>query len=289
MASGNFDNMQKMGVATVSEIVNPLTLKLDDGRFIQLAGLHFPDLDFYDSGDLSVTANKILADFLKDKKIIIYQTKSKDHGRINRMSHHIAQIARADNNVWVQGMLLSLGLAQVRTTKYNPDMAKQMLDLENKARTNKFGLWDMDKYKILSPTQAQNHIGSYQIVEGKVNNASMYKNKLYLNFGNNWREDFTVAISAFDLRAFTRKKIEPQKWNGKHIRVRGWIKSYNGAYMEIDHPERFEALFEHEQDQSHEQVKKQAPANANNRQTKSPKKKHVYKTRKGSALPAVNE
>ena len=122
-----------------------------------------------------------------------------------------------------------------------------MLALEDKARTSKSGLWDMAHFKMLSPAQAEQHIGSYQIVEGTVQNASMHKNKLYLNFGDNWREDFTVSVSAFDLRSFTRRNIDPQSWNGKRIRVRGWLESYNGPYMEINHPERFEAVFEKEE------------------------------------------
>ncbi len=277
LTAPNFDEMRKIGIGKVSEVVNPLTIKLEDGRFIQLAGLDYPDLDFYDSGDLSITANKILDDFLKNKKIIIYQTKSKDHGRVNRMGYHIAHIVRADSETWVQGMMLSLGVARVRTSKYNSEMATEMLASEKRARHDKLGLWGMDQYKILSPYEAEKHIGSYQIVEGKVNNASMHKNKLYLNFGNNWREDFTIAISAFDLRNFTKKKIDPQKWNGKLLRVRGWVESYNGPYMEIDHPERFEALFEQNNKDTKEEEEEE----------EDPQPKKMHKTRKGSALPVV--
>ncbi len=236
-----------MGIAKVSEVVNPLTIKLEDGRIIHLAGLDFPDLDFYEAGDLSITAQKILEDFLEHKKVIIYQTKSKDKGRMNRMGHYISHLVRANDNKWTQGLLLSLGVARVRTTKYNPEMAGQMLALENTARENKSGMWNMEEHQILTPKQAEGRIGSYQIVEGTVKSAALRKNKLYLNFGNNWRDDFTVAISAFDLRQFIKKKIDPKSWNGKLIRVRGWIKSYNGPYMEINHSERFEALFKQQQ------------------------------------------
>ncbi len=245
--SGDFSSLRKTGIAKVIEVVNPLTVNLDNGGIIHLAGLDFPDLDFYESGDLAITAQKILEDFLVNKKVIIYQTKSKDKGHTNRMGHDIAHLVRANDNIWTQGLLLSLGVARVRTTQYNPEMAGQMLALENGARTNKSGMWNMDEHKILSPEQAEEYIGSYQIVEGKVQSASLRKNKLYLNFGNNWRDDFTVAISAFNLRKFVKAKIDPKQWNGKLIRVRGWIKSYNGAYMEIEHPERFEALFKQQQ------------------------------------------
>lgn len=280
LPSGDFSNMRKTGFSKVTEIVNPLTVKLEDGRFIHLAGLNFADLEFYDPGDLSITAMHILNDFLKDRKVTIYQTKSADKGRKNRMDHHIAHLVRTDNNVWVQGMLLSLGVARVRTTPYNPDMAKQMLPIENTARKSKSGMWDIEEHSVLTPEQAKKHIGTYQIVEGVVNTVSMRKNKLYLNFGQNWRDDFTVAISAFNLKKFTKQKLNPQQWNGKRIRIRGWIESYNGPYMDIDHPERFEAVFE--QGLS---VQTNEPTSDYKKHTGKP----AYNTDKRSALPTFNE
>ncbi len=246
MPSGDFSEMKRTGTSRVTEIVNPLTIKLEDGRIIHLAGLDFPDLNYYEPGDLAVTASQILEDFLKNKKVIIYQTPSSQKGRMNRMGHNIAHLVRLDNNVWTQGLLLSLGVARTRTTQYNPEMAEQMLALEEKSRKEKSGLWGMNKFQVLTPEQAEKHIGSYQIVEGTIQSASMKKNRLYLNFGNNWKDDFTASVSALNLRKFIKQKIEPRKWNGKRIRVRGWIESYNGPYMEIDHPQRFEALFEKE-------------------------------------------
>ncbi len=245
--ANDFSSLRKTGVSIVTEVVNPLTIKLEDGRIIHLAGIDYPDLDFHDAGDLSVTAQKILEDFLVGKKVAIYQTKSKDRGRVNRMGHDIAHLVRVDDNIWTQALLLSLGVARVRTTKYNFEMAKQMLSIEDKARSSGSGMWSMDEYKILSPKQAEYHIGSYQIVEGVIKSVSMRKNKLYLNFGDNWRDDFTIAVSAIDLRRFMRRKIDLKQWNGKLIRVRGWIRFYNGPYVEVDHIAQFEPLFKQEQ------------------------------------------
>lgn len=241
---GNFETMRQTGNATVAEIANPLTIKLEDGRFIHLAGLDYPDLDYYSPGPLAVTAQEILEDFLTGKNITLYQTRNPDEGRMNRLGHHIAHVVRSDDDIWVQGLLLSLGVGRVRTTPYNPDMAEQMLKLEKKARTLKNGIWDMDKYKILSPTDAENHIGSYQIVEGDIVSASMYRNILYLNFGQNYRNDFTVSLSSDLLRQFSYEQMNPQTWNGQRIRVRGWIESYNGPYIEATHAEQFELLFQ---------------------------------------------
>ena len=260
LPTGDFKPMRKTGVSKVMEVVNPLTVKLSDGRIIHLVGLDMPDIDYYDPGPYSVTAQEILTDFLKNRNVIIYQTKSKEKGRINRMGHHIAHLVRADDDIWVQGMLLSLGVARVRTTKYNPEMAKQMLALENKSRLTKEGLWRDQNYAVLSPEHAAHKLGSFQIVEGTINRVSRKRNKLYLNFGNNWRDDFTIGLSSSDLRYFPKDKREPHRWSGQQIRVRGWLRSYNGPFIEINHSESLELLFtpktaEQPQAKSLEQIK----------------------------------
>ncbi len=247
---GDFSAMRKSGISTVIKVINPMTIKLKDDRIITLTGLDYPDLDFYDPGELSVTAQKVLEDFLTGKRVIIYQTTKSDRGRINRMGYHIAHLARIDEDklkdkdkaVWVEGLMLSLGLARVRTTKYNNQMAAQMLKLEDEARRLKLGLWDMKDYAVLTPKQAAKKVGSYQIVKGTIKNISRHKNNIYINFGHNWREDFTLGISSATLRGFSRKHIYPSKWNGMEIRVHGWIESYNGPFIEINHPESIELL-----------------------------------------------
>lgn len=271
LPSGDMSELRKTGSGRVFEVINPLTIRLEDGKFIHLAGLDFPDLDFYEPGDLSVTTIEILEDFLIGRPVAIYQTKSKNAGRMNRMGHHIAHLVRTDKDVWVQGMILKLGLARARTTKYNPEMASQMLEMESYARRTKDGLWGIDEFKILTPSQAAKNIGSYQIIEGIVQNVSRQKNTIFLNFGKNWRTDFTISMTSSDLKAFTKQKLEPQDWNGKRVRVRGWIESWNGPHIKIDHPERFELLFN----------KAPPPQKA------KPKKPKARKDR-GSALPELN-
>lgn len=282
LPSGNFEDLRRTGKAKVIEAVSPLTVKLDDGRFIHLAGLDFPDLDYYDPGDLSVTAVKILNDFLKGKAVIIYQTRSPNQGRVNRLGHEIAHLVRLDKDVWVQGMILSLGLARVRTTKYNPEMAEQMLQLEQRARKKEDGLWGISEYPILNPKTAENYIGSYQIVEGAITKVARQKNTLYLNFGQNWRKDFTVSIKSSDLRGFLKSGTDPQSWGGKTIRVRGWIESWNGPHIKIDHPQRLETLGITEQT-----ISKKAPALGLPSTQKRPAKTSLPDP--DSALPRFND
>lgn len=237
---GDFSDLKQTGSADVIQIISPVTLQINDGRVIRLAGLDFPDLGIHEAGDFSLLAVDILKDLLLKQTVNIYQTPQKDLGRLNRMGHHIAHLEREDDKLWVQGLLLSLGLSRVMTARRNPEMAAQMYGFEAEARTEKLGIWGTDQYKILSPEKAENHMNSFQIVEGRVQSAALNNNRVYLNFGPDWRTDFTVSIAPGDKRRFLKKGLDPLSWNGKIIRARGWVRSYNGPYMEIDHPEAIE-------------------------------------------------
>jgi hypothetical protein len=83
---------------------------------------------------------------------------------------------------------------------------------------------------------------SWQIVEGKVESVATKNNRTYINFGKDWRTDFTVSIKSGDKRDFSKRGINPLDWGGKHIRVRGWLDEYNGPYIQINHPESVEIL-----------------------------------------------
>lgn len=243
LPQGDFSALRPTGKARVIEILSPLTLKLDDGRIVHLAGLDYPDLSYHEGGTFSATALHILKDFLEGQSVVIYQTPKKDEGRMNSMGHAIAHLARAQDDVWVQGLVLKLGLARVRTTTYNAQMATQMLALEDHARTQNAGIWREDsEYAIINATTTDDIPDGYHIVTGRVRSIASVKNMLYINFGDNWRDDFTVAIQQKDMRKFMKANLNPKQLNGRNVRVRGWVRRYNGAYMEIDHPQRIEVL-----------------------------------------------
>lgn len=230
------------GQADVLKIIDPQTILLHDGRTIHLSGLNFPDLTPNYAGEFSVLAKQILEDFLLGQTVEVYHTPRENWGRMNRMGHHLAHLKRTSDGVWVQGLLLSLGLAQARTTERTPEMAKAMYILEAKARNDKLGLWAGDTYAIRRSDIADQHIDSFQIVEGRIASAAVKSGRIYLNFGMDWRNDFTVSIASEFKKLFTQQQIDPLDWNRKFIRARGWVRNYNGPFMEITHPEAVEIL-----------------------------------------------
>ena len=65
---------------------------------------------------------------------------------------------------------------------------------------------------------------------------------IYLKFGANWRDDFTIAIPAEAHRMFKKSGLDPVSLQGRNVRVRGWIKSRNGPMIDASHPEQIEIL-----------------------------------------------
>ncbi len=242
LPGADYAPLRLTGSSSVIQVIDPYTIQLADGRLARLAGLDIPDYKPHDPGDIAITSMDILRDMLEGKDVNIYQTKKKAKGRINRMGHHIAHLERKEDNAWVQGSLIALGLARVRSTKRNPEMATQMYLLEKNAREEKLGLWAIAEHGILAPENTEDKEGSFQIVEGRVESAAIRKNRIYLNFGKDWRNDFTVSIAPMGRRTFTKAGLDPLQWNNQTLRVRGWVESYNGPYIEIDHPESVEVI-----------------------------------------------
>ena len=267
----------------VEQVIDPLTVKLRDGRIIHLTGLDYPDYDPYKPGPFSVTALNVLRDFLKNQIVKVSRTKGSKTGRITRMGHEIAHVTRAGDDIWVQGMMIGLGLARVRTEKDNPEMSAEMYRLEQAARSEKVGIWELSAYAISSPEGAAARVGSFQIVEGRVKSVGMRNNTTYLNFGNNWKKDFTVVLSAQSRRDFLKLGINPMDWNGQAMRVRGWVGFFNGPVIDIDHPEAIE-LLDKEPQEKEESPEKESQTKASTKILGQ--EKPVFT--KGDALPDAN-
>lgn len=234
-------------VAQIKDVIDPLRIQLVDGQIVQLASLSIPDMTPYNVGEIGLKAQTHLKELLKNQHVRIYQVKNKEKGFENRMGHLLAHVEIKNSDLWLQGYLLRNGLAQLMPTKNNTEMAKQMLTLEHEAIKQKRGLWNKEQYALLTPETAESGDNTWSVVDGVVKSTAMVNNVTYINFGNDYRKDFTIGVKSSVRRDLTKSGINIQMLTGKTIRVHGWMENYNGPYIELSSAEWIEVLPEEDQ------------------------------------------
>jgi len=54
--------------------------------------------------------------------------------------------------------------------------------------------------------------------------------------------DFTAMIPPDAVRMFRKEGVDPASFAGRSVRIRGWLRWYDGPQIEVTHPEQIEAL-----------------------------------------------
>lgn len=185
----------------------------------------------------SADAQRALEALLKNHTVTLrLGTTPKD-----RNGRTLAHVMR-DDGMWVQQELLREGWARVYTFPDNRQFAEDLYAAEREARAAKRGLWADKNYAVRSPdpNALKSDIGTFQIVEGKVTKAAKVRGRYYLNFGTDFRSDFTATIAPDAASLFTRAKLDPLTLEGENIRVRGYLRDFRGPEIELSHPEQIE-------------------------------------------------
>lgn len=233
--------LQAGGEARALSVIDGDTLDLDDGRTVRLVGLQAPKLPLGRKGfrawPYSIRAKDALEALVGGRRVRLYFGGD----QTDRWRRKLAHLER-DDGLWIQGELLRLGLARVYSFADNRKAVVEMLAIERTARDARRGIWSHPFYALRGPAETSRHLNSFQIVEGRVVAAANVKGVVYLNFDEDWRTDFTVRIPRNVRRLFEKQDIDPVLYEGKLIRVRGWIKSWNGPMIELSHPEQLENL-----------------------------------------------
>ncbi len=228
----------------IDKIIDALTIVLKDGTIVRLASLDLPDFHIRDNAPLSDSALTLLQEKLPERAdVMLYQTRNPKKGRVNRMNHQLAHIVIKKDESWLQGLYLANGLARVYTAPTDTSMLSQMYEAEKSARKNKHGLWGKDSnHRILSPKQTPDYIGDFVVIEGTPLNTATVKNNIYLNFGKDWKTDFTVQIPSTLRKKFAKENINALSLAQQPIRVRGYLRDYNGALIELEDTAHLEIL-----------------------------------------------
>jgi len=226
-------DIKRIKSGRIDKLIDPLTILLKDGSIIRLASIDIPQNN---NEDLAVEALSYLNKLLPEKtEIIIYQTRDAKSGRVNRMNHQLSHLVTKDKNIWIQGSLLSEGLARYYTAPDHDELLQDMQAAEETAIKSKKKLWAEDsQYSLKTAEDLEDQIGEFVVIEDTIQKVANIKNNAFLNFGNDWKTDFTVMLTSDKRRKLSQNGLNPQMLAKQKIRVRGWLREYNGPLIELE-------------------------------------------------------
>jgi endonuclease YncB( thermonuclease family) len=238
------DSLPEGGSGTVAVVMDGDSFRLKNGGAdVRMLAIQAPKLPKGRKGfkawPMSSEAQDALEALMRGHTVTLRlgQNPRDRNGRI------LAHVVR-DDGLWLQEALVRDGWARVYTFPDNRDFAAELLKAESQARAAKRGLWRDDTYAVraATPEKLAADVGTFQIIEGKVVDTAKVKGRVFLNFGDDFKTDVTVVIPPDVVPMFAKAKLDPLSFKDKTIRVRGYVRSYNGPSIDISHPEQVEVL-----------------------------------------------
>jgi micrococcal nuclease len=237
-AAGASEPLRWEGPVGVSEVRAGDLLRLSDGRVVRLAGIRVPAGDGEQAGAerLAGQARAELSRLVDGQTIRLAPVEGA-HDRYGRL---VAHIERSDG-LWLQETLLEQGLAQVQTRPGEAARAREMLAVEQTARAAGRGLWGEAAFMPQDAGALDDSTGRFRIVRGRVLRVAPTERYVYLNFGADWRADFTVRVRRTELKG-ALAGVDLEGLAGHLVEVRGVVLEAGGPLIELSHPEQMQVL-----------------------------------------------
>ena len=189
-------------------------LTLADGTHARLANLVFPDM---------ALAQSWIGAHMLQQTITYTPTDENRYGEMMIETDQALAILRA-------------GVAVQNT---QGELAAGWAAAERSAREAKRGIWGQEGF-ALTAENADGHSQEFHIVTGTVTHMHEAKAATYLDFGEDWHSDFSVAIMGKARRRFA--PILAQVRPGTKLRVRGVLIEENGPMIHLNWPAQLEII-----------------------------------------------
>jgi len=236
------DGFAALGEGRVAGVIDGDTVVLADGRQVRLVGIMAPKLPLgrpgFEPWPWAPEAKAGLEALVLDQRVEMWgsATTRDRHGRV------LAHLVRARDGLWIQGAMVEQGLARVYSFVDNRAGVAALYRIEDEARRAGRGLWSHPDYTVVQARDAERAVRSFALVEGRVLKVTRVGSRTFLNYGADWRRDFTVKIGRRAARLFTAESLDLTQFAGRLVRVRGWVRWENGPMVEVTHPEQIEIL-----------------------------------------------
>ncbi len=231
-------------VLNVARVLDSETLALDDGTEVRLIGALAPrPLFSARPWRIEETAKAALEDLVAGRAVALGYSGPRANRHGQRLAHVFA--ARGGDWVWVQGDLLERGLARAYGLPGAFGCAAELLARERVARNTRAGLWSLTAFGVASAGAARDLLrlpGAFQIVRGEIRKVERVKKRLYINFGDDWRTDFTAGASLGTGNLTPRWAQKMEALAGWQVEARGWVERRYGPFIEIWDPSQIEII-----------------------------------------------
>lgn len=222
-----------------------------DGQSVRMLGIDAAE-SYQPGGDV---AGEMLEKYLLGRTVRLETDRrnTDDYGRLLRW------VWLGDTNVNL--LMVEKGYAPVRMYQDSLKYVDTLRAVEEAAARLNRGLWSFNVYTppsvelirerlrrehpadsgVISWAEAGEHMGRAAVVTGDVIRTYQSDKVLFLNFAEDYRNTFTVAVFVSDLPRFPADARN--HYLGKRVRVTGIIKEYRGApEMIVGDPEQIEVL-----------------------------------------------
>jgi endonuclease YncB( thermonuclease family) len=165
-----------------------------------------------------------------------------DAGPSTRWGARRVTVRTAGADITLQERLVSAGAARAAPYTDDHDLIEKLLSAEKLARGARRGLWRLHAYRVFDAANAAPALGGYHLVEGTVVRASEARSRFYLNFGADFRSDFTASAQMRDYRRWEKDGLDLAALQGTRVRIRGFVARVNGPSVVLSHPKQIEIV-----------------------------------------------
>jgi micrococcal nuclease len=231
----------------VVRVLDSETLLLDDGQEVRLIGALAPKPDVLsaDARDWPpVRAALGALEALVAGRTVTLRHEGRQRDRYGRI---LAQVFLSDGgaDIWLQDWLVREGHARAYTLPGNTACLGALVAAEDAARAAQRGVWSRETYRVRSADDVAALLklaGRFAIVEGRVAGVTRAQRTTYVNFGTDWRRDFTASLATAVVARTGDGPARVDALAGKRVRVRGWIERRNGPMIVLGSLEEIEVL-----------------------------------------------
>jgi endonuclease YncB( thermonuclease family) len=230
--------------ATVAAVLDGDTVRLDDGRVVKLAGIEAPRRPLAapeaEPWPLSAAARDGLERLVAGQPVavVLVADEPDRHGRWN------ANLFVGEENEWLQGLMVAAGWARVHWLPSDSACVFALLDQEKAARAANLGLWNSPEYAVREARDPSliGRNGLYELVEGRVQSVGHGTYMIFLDFGRDYRRDFTVMVSPPVAEGLSQADRPVDRFKDRRVRVRGVIEESGGPAIRLNDPGEIEVL-----------------------------------------------